>query len=48
MLLVREVEFTMDALLDKKLVSKGAYQMTPMEMREFKAQLEEILGKGYI
>ena len=45
---VREVEFSIKALLGTKPISLGTYRMAPMELRELKKQMEELLRKGFI
>ena len=44
----REVEFTSDLILRTEPISIPPYRMSPTELREFKAQLEELLSKGFI
>ena len=44
----REVEFTIDLIPGTELISIPPYRMDPVELRELKAQLEELLSKGYI
>ena len=44
----REVEFTIDLIPGTKPISIPAYRMAPAELRELKAQLEELLSKGFI
>ena len=44
----REVEFTIDLIPGTKPISIPPYRMAPTELREFKAQLEELLSKGFI
>ena len=44
----REVEFTIDLIPGTELISIPPYRMAPAELRELKAQLEELLGKGFI
>ena len=41
----REVEFTIDFIPGIKLISILPYRMAPTELRELKAQLEELLSK---
>ena len=45
---VREVEFSIKVILGMKPISLGTYWMAPMELRELKKQLEELLRKGLI
>ena len=44
----REVEFTIDLIPGTKPIFIPPYRMTPAELRELKAQLEEFLSKGFI
>ena len=44
----REVEFTIDLILGTKPISIPSYRMAPVELRELKSQLEELLIKGFI
>ena len=44
----REVEFTIDLIPGTKPISIPPYRMAPVELRELKAQLEELLSKGFI
>ena len=44
----REVEFTIDFIPGTELISIPPYRMAPAELRELKAQLEELLSKGFI
>ena len=44
----REVELTIDLTLWTEPISIPPYRMAPAELRELKAQLEELLGKGFI
>ena len=44
----REVEFTIDLIPDTEPISIPPYRMAPAELRELKAQLEELLSKGFI
>ena len=46
--LEREVEFTIDLIPGTELISIPPYRMAPAELRELKAQLEELLSKGFI
>ena len=43
-----EVEFTIDLISGTEPVSIPLYRMAPVELRELKAQLEELLSKGFI
>ena len=44
----REVEFTIDLIPGTEPISIPPYRMAPAELRELKAQLEELLSKGVI
>ena len=44
----REVEFTIDLITGTEPISIHPYRMAPTELRELKAQLEELLSKGFI
>ena len=44
----REVEFSIDLLPGTTLISKAPYRMAPKELKQLKAQLEELLDKGFI
>ena len=44
----REVDFTIDLILGIVPISIPPYRMAPAELRELKAQLEELLSKGFI
>ena len=46
--LEREVESTIDLIPGTEPISIPPYRMAPTELREFKAQLEELLSKGFI
>ena len=44
----REIEFTIDLLPDAAPISKAPYRMAPLELKELKDQLQELLDKGFI
>ena len=44
----REVEFTIDMIPGTEPISIPPYRIAPAELRELKAQLEELLSKGFI
>ncbi|RVW15572.1 Retrovirus-related Pol polyprotein from transposon 17.6 [Vitis vinifera] len=44
----REVEFTIDLAPETTPISKAPYKMAPMELKELKIQLQELLDKGFI
>ncbi|XP_072980902.1 uncharacterized protein [Typha angustifolia] len=44
----REVTFSIDLAPDTSPISKAPYRMAPIELKELKVQLEELLLKGFI
>ena len=44
----REVEFTIDLALGTAPIFKAPYMMAPLELKELKIQLQELLDKGFI
>lgn len=48
MLLGQEVEFTINITPDSTPISKALYRMAPKELKELKAQIEELLEKEFI
>ena len=44
----REIEFSIDLLPGFSPISKAPYRMALAELRELKAQLQELLDKGFI
>ena len=42
------MEFTIDLISGTEPISIPPYRMSPAELRELKAQLEELLSKGFI
>eukprot|EP00261_Vitis_vinifera_P033067 XP_019074310.1 PREDICTED: uncharacterized protein LOC109122258 [Vitis vinifera] len=44
----REVEFTIDLVPGTGPMSKAPYKMAPVELKELKVQLQELLDKGFI
>ena len=44
----RKVEFTIELLPGTQPISKAPYRMAPNELKEFKAQLEELIKKDFI
>ena len=44
----REVKFTIDLIPGTEPISIPPYKMAPAELRDLKAQLEELLSKGFI
>ena len=43
-----EVEFTIDLALGTAPISKAPYRIAPLELKELKIQLQELLDKGFI
>lgn len=44
----REIEFTIEVAPGTQPVSKAPYRMAPVELKELKIQLQELLDKGFI
>ena len=44
----REMEFSIDLVSDTRPISRALYRMAPPELKELKAQLQELLDKGFI
>ncbi|KZV49595.1 hypothetical protein F511_15455 [Dorcoceras hygrometricum] len=44
----REVDFSIELLPGTQPISKAPYRMAPIELKELKDQLEDLLTKGYI
>ena len=44
----RAIEFVIELILGTELISITLYRMVPAELKEMKAQLEELLSKGFI
>ena len=42
------MEFTIDLALGIAPISKAPYRMAPLELKELKIQLQELLDKGFI
>ena len=45
---VRAIEFGIDLEAETKPISKQPYRMAPVEMEEFKKQVDELELKGFI
>nr|GEY27528.1 putative reverse transcriptase domain, aspartic peptidase domain protein [Tanacetum cinerariifolium] len=45
---VHEVEFSIKLILGVKPISKAPYRMAPIELKELKDQLQELLERGFI
>nr|GFC35478.1 putative reverse transcriptase domain-containing protein [Tanacetum cinerariifolium] len=46
--LVREVEFNIELISGAEPISKAPYRMAPIELKELKDQLQELLERGFI
>ncbi|KAL6325936.1 hypothetical protein AAG906_038427 [Vitis piasezkii] len=46
--LEKEMEFTIDLIPRTTPISKTSYNMTPIELKKLKVQLQELLDKGFI
>nr|GFD51463.1 putative reverse transcriptase domain-containing protein [Tanacetum cinerariifolium] len=46
--LVREVKFSIELILGAEPTSKAPYRMAPIELKELKDQLKELLERGFI
>ena len=44
----RDIDFNIDLLLDTQPISIPPYWMSPTELKELKAQLKDLLDKGFI
>nr|GEV91807.1 putative reverse transcriptase domain, aspartic peptidase domain protein [Tanacetum cinerariifolium] len=44
---VREVEFNIELILGAEPISKAPYRMAPIELKELKDQLQELLERGF-
>ena len=44
----REIEFIIELITGIAPISKAPYRMTPLELKELKVQLQELLDKGFI
>nr|GFD13190.1 retrotransposon protein, putative, Ty3-gypsy subclass [Tanacetum cinerariifolium] len=45
---VREVEFNIELIPGAESISKAPYRMDPVELKELKDQLQELLERGFI
>nr|GEY25825.1 zinc finger, CCHC-type, retrotransposon Gag domain protein [Tanacetum cinerariifolium] len=45
---IREVEFNIELIPGAEPISKAPYRMTPIELKELKDQLQELLERGFI
>ncbi|KAG5536038.1 hypothetical protein RHGRI_023734 [Rhododendron griersonianum] len=48
LLVDREIEFVIDLVPGTQPISKTPYRMAPLELKELKVQLQELLDKGFI
>nr|GFD09817.1 putative reverse transcriptase domain, aspartic peptidase domain protein [Tanacetum cinerariifolium] len=46
--LVREIEFGIELIPSAEPISKAPYRMAPVELKELKEQLQEMLENGFI
>nr|CAD1843916.1 unnamed protein product [Ananas comosus var. bracteatus] len=44
----REIEFVIDVVPETAPISKVPYRMAPAELRELKAQLQDLMGRGFV
>ena len=44
----RKMEFSTDMVFDSRPISRASYRMAPIELKELKAQLQELLDKDFI
>ncbi|XP_073019326.1 uncharacterized protein [Primulina eburnea] len=45
---IREVEFNIELMPSTQPISRAPYRMAPIELKELKEQLDDLLAKGYI
>nr|GFD56518.1 putative reverse transcriptase domain, aspartic peptidase domain protein [Tanacetum cinerariifolium] len=45
---IRKVEFSIELILGADPISKAHYRMAPIELKELKDQLQELLERGFI
>ncbi|XP_073041962.1 uncharacterized protein [Primulina eburnea] len=45
---VQEIDFNIELMPDTQPISRAPYRMAPIELKELKEQLEDLLAKGYI
>ena len=45
---IRELDFTIELQLGTTPISKAPYRMAPIELKELKTQIEDLLDKGFI
>ena len=46
--LEREVDLSIEIVPETALVSRAPYRMAPVELKELKVQLQELLDKGFV
>ena len=44
----REIDFQIELALETEPISKAPYRMAPLEFKELKVQMEELVSKGFI
>ena len=44
----REMEFSIELVSDTRPISRAPYRMAPPKLKELKAQLQELLDRGFI
>ena len=44
----REIDFQIELALGIEPISKASYRMAPLELKEFKVQMEEVVSKGFV
>ena len=45
---IRKMKFSLDLVSIIRPISRASYRMAPKELKELKAQLQELLDKGFI
>ena len=45
---VREIDFTIELMPGTAPISRAPYRMAPAELRELKAQLHDLLDRGFV
>ena len=44
----REIDFQIELALGTEPISKAPYRMAPLELKELKVQMEELVNKGFL
>ena len=44
----REIDFQIELALGTEPISKAPYRMAPLELKELKVQMEELVSKGFV